>query len=276
MAFCNSCGSNIPDGTKFCPICGVSLNAVEKAETDAAAEAPYSTDISESQDTPEPHDTYQPQGEKETTDTQEPLPPVQAEVLPEIVSPILSDPIPQAPEPPLFDIPEEQTPEPPLSGMPEEQTPEEPAAVIPETPKSMPWETSPPVFTTTLPAQPLYPSSAAQSDIPPAQPPSYQPPAQPAIPKPQEARPPKGSPYAMVGTFKFIGLMILFSIPLIGWIFCIVMAFSAANRNIRNYARAGLILALVGIAIALVGYFVLYSMVMDVVNSIINFDFWYF
>ena len=190
-------------------------------------------------------------------------------------------------EPPVFIMPE---PEPPAVVEPEPAAAEpeppavvepEPAAAEPESPAPVmpapvyaapePWSPPPQTFATTLPPQPLHPESSAQFDIPPAQPPPYQPSVLPVIPKSNEMKPPKGSPYAVVGTFKYIGLMILYSIPIIGWIFCIVMAFSAENRNVRNYARAGLILAILGIAIALVGYFVFAWIFLEFYDILLDF-----
>ena len=43
-----------------------------------------------------------------------------------------------------------------------------------------------------------------------------------------------------LSTRKFFFLMILFSIPVIGWLFCFVMAFVPRNVVIKNFARAAL------------------------------------
>lgn len=45
----------------------------------------------------------------------------------------------------------------------------------------------------------------------------------------------------------FFGLIVLFSIPVIGWIACIIMAFAPKNQSIKNYARAKLIWVGIGI-----------------------------
>ena len=55
-----------------------------------------------------------------------------------------------------------------------------------------------------------------------------------------------------IGTFGYIGLDILFAIPIIGWIFLIVFCFSDANINRRNYARAHVIVFLLSVIIAIV------------------------
>lgn len=43
-----------------------------------------------------------------------------------------------------------------------------------------------------------------------------------------------------LSTRKFFFLMILFSIPVIGWLFCVVMAFVPKNVVIKSFARAAL------------------------------------
>lgn len=55
-----------------------------------------------------------------------------------------------------------------------------------------------------------------------------------------------------LGAWAYVGLSILFSIPVIGWIFLIVFSFSDANINRRNYARsyfAGLLIVVILIAV---------------------------
>ena len=66
-----------------------------------------------------------------------------------------------------------------------------------------------------------------------------------------DAPPPAGSPYAVVGTWGFIGLTLLFMIPVIGWLVCLIMAFAAKNRNRRHFARATLIFMIIGILISI-------------------------
>lgn len=55
-----------------------------------------------------------------------------------------------------------------------------------------------------------------------------------------------------LGAWAYLGLSILFSIPIIGLVFVIVFSFSDANINRRNYARyylLTLILALIVLAV---------------------------
>ena len=54
----------------------------------------------------------------------------------------------------------------------------------------------------------------------------------------------------VVGTGAYFGLMLLFALPIIGQIACIIMAFAPKNKNIKHFARAMLIWTVIGIIIA--------------------------
>ena len=54
----------------------------------------------------------------------------------------------------------------------------------------------------------------------------------------------------VVGTGAYFGLMLLFAIPIIGQIACLIMAFAPKNKNIKHFARAQLIWMVIGIIIA--------------------------
>ena len=54
----------------------------------------------------------------------------------------------------------------------------------------------------------------------------------------------------VVGTGAYFRLMLLFAIPIIGQIACIIMAFAPKNKNIKHFARAMLIWTVIGIIIA--------------------------
>jgi hypothetical protein len=50
----------------------------------------------------------------------------------------------------------------------------------------------------------------------------------------------------------------LFGIPLIGWLVCLIFAFGGTRyRNKRNFARALLVLAIIGIVVSTLIYFAL-------------------
>ncbi len=67
--------------------------------------------------------------------------------------------------------------------------------------------------------------------------------------------PPPGTPFAVAGMGGFIGMLILFSIPVAGWIACIIMAFTMQNQNRRNFARAMLVFIVIQIVLAVALYF---------------------
>ncbi len=89
----------------------------------------------------------------------------------------------------------------------------------------------------------------------PQQQPSPQPHPAPQI-QPLPGQPPNGGRYAVIGTAGYFGLILLFSLPLVGWIICVVMAFSSGNLNRRNLARAMLIFMIIGLVLSVMLYFV--------------------
>ena len=57
---------------------------------------------------------------------------------------------------------------------------------------------------------------------------------------------------SVVSTGAFFGLNLLFSLPAIGWIICLVMAFAPQNQNIKNFARSKLIWIAIGIVVGII------------------------
>ena len=57
---------------------------------------------------------------------------------------------------------------------------------------------------------------------------------------------------AVVTTGAFFGLNLLFSLPAIGWIICLIMAFAPKNKNIKNFARSKLIWIAIGIILGII------------------------
>ena len=98
-----------------------------------------------------------------------------------------------------------------------------------------------------------------------------------AAPGPQYAQPknngdtppPKGSKYAVMSMGAYIGIMLLCSIPVLGWLICVIMAFAAGNRNRRNFAKAILVFLIIGLVLSVVLYFV-FGWVSDVLVQYIN------
>ena len=58
---------------------------------------------------------------------------------------------------------------------------------------------------------------------------------------------PQGGKYGVASTASFFWLMLLFALPVIGWICCIVFSFAPQNENIKHYARAILLWDIVAI-----------------------------
>ena len=74
----------------------------------------------------------------------------------------------------------------------------------------------------------------------------------------------------MVGTGWFFGMMLLFAIPVIGWLVCLITALAAKNENKKHFAKAMLIWLIIGLVLAVVGYFVfrwLGGALMDYINQ---------
>ena len=83
---------------------------------------------------------------------------------------------------------------------------------------------------------------------------------QPAIaPNPALAdqAPPRGSRYAVMSTGSYFGTILLFALPVIGWILCIIFACGGTkNLNKRNLARANLIFFLIALILSVILFFV--------------------
>jgi len=72
---------------------------------------------------------------------------------------------------------------------------------------------------------------------------------------------------AVIGTFGWLGTLILFAIPVVGFVLCIVWAFGSSNQNRRNFSRACLILSLIVIALSAVFAFILGPMAMVAIKD---------
>ncbi len=100
---------------------------------------------------------------------------------------------------------------------------------------------------------------------------SGEPSAPPVAPVKQEAQIPRQQAYVPpvhqptpsaqdpqvkpVGTGTFFGLQFLFSIPVIGWLVCLIMTFAPKNKSLKNYARAMLIWLLIGLVLGMAIFF---------------------
>lgn len=115
---------------------------------------------------------------------------------------------------------------------------------------------------------------------PPVQPAPQPAPYMGAVPPTQqyavEPRPEKVNP---LPTWKFIGMFILNGIPVIGLIMVLVWSFgSSFNRNTKSFARAILILRIIGLVFSIVAVIMYWSLLQSIVDSLggsIGFDFSY-
>jgi MFS family permease len=78
--------------------------------------------------------------------------------------------------------------------------------------------------------------------------------------------PPNGSSSAVISMGGFIGMMLLFAIPIVGWLICIIMAIVSSNANRRNFARATLVFLLIGLVFSVVMFF-LYRFLWGIVGG---------
>ncbi len=58
-------------------------------------------------------------------------------------------------------------------------------------------------------------------------------------------------------TAHFFWMMLVYSLPMIGWLICIIMAFAPKNESKKHFARAILIWAIVGIIISIIGLIIM-------------------
>jgi hypothetical protein len=96
-------------------------------------------------------------------------------------------------------------------------------------------------------------------------------PAQTPPPPPPAANNQQPAPQAavntVIGTFGWLGILILFSIPIVGFVLCILWAFGGGNLNRRNFARACLILSVIAIALSIVFAVLIWPLAMGYIKS---------
>jgi len=154
---------------------------------------------------------------------------------------------------------------------PEKAAVKEPEPAAPEAPKIQLQHATNLDFEEPAPPQP-----PPQPPAPP--PPQYQPqqftPPPPVVPPaytaPSDAAPPKNSPYTPTGTLAYMGLMILFYIPLIGLITSIVLTFTSKNVNRRNYGRAVFIFFIIQFVLSIglaIFFWIVWAQIADYANN---------
>lgn len=74
-----------------------------------------------------------------------------------------------------------------------------------------------------------------------------------------------------ISMWGYFGYQILFSLPVVGWIFVIVLSFASPNVNVRNFARSYfcvlIIVAIIALISAMTGGTILIA---DLLSSLIQ------
>ena len=94
--------------------------------------------------------------------------------------------------------------------------------------------------------------------------------AQPVYQQPVYAQPAADPTTKVASTGTYFGLMLLFALPIIGFIACIIMAFAPKNKNIKHFARAMLIWTIIGLVIGgllVAGLMALSNVLTDLMNQ---------
>lgn len=175
--FCEKCGNQMPDDSKFCLSCGAPAAGAESVQEAAPIVETAVNNVTETVT-------------EVSSAVEQPAAPAQPVPQPEPVQPV-SQPAPVRPEP--------------------TQAPQ---------------------------------AAPQQAFVQPTQNQYYQQPSAPE--KPEKVAPLK--------TWKFLGMFILSGIPLIGFIMILVWSFSSSfNKNTKSFARAILILWIIGLVLSIIG-----------------------
>ena len=100
---------------------------------------------------------------------------------------------------------------------------------------------------TKIAAAPTAPAPAKKEpERKPETPPAQKPPqTQGGYVPPQQTAP--SVPADVVGVGAYFWLTVLYHIPFLGWLVCLVMCFAPRNRNLKNFSRATLIRMIIGL-----------------------------
>lgn len=105
----------------------------------------------------------------------------------------------------------------------------------------------------TQPVPQTKPVSQVQPAQPPIQQPKYSQPLRPVRTvrqQPPITHDPKAD---IVGTAYYFFMMLVYAIPIIGFIVCLVNAFSGSNQSKKNFSKAFLIWTLIAVIIGIIG-----------------------
>ena len=252
MPFCPECNTEVSENTKFCTECGAPV-AQNKPNPEKAEENAISIKIDEKELAQEmelekssPQENIQFEQSEPTVFIEQSAP-----AAPNFSSSSESENSKQPVltlEPPIFDQ-HMQSPPPAAEPQPQQiQQPQQQQQPVFNPPPQQQQQPQQQQFRQT---QQQNTASSVPLSPPPA-PPANQP--QPG----SEQKPPYGTRYSVMGVGSYIGSTIVISIPVIGWLFCLIWAFAAKNQNKRNYMRMVLIFWLVALIIGVGIYFLGY------------------
>lgn len=255
---CKICGSEIPENVGFCPNCGAEIEKkvqdipLQDAPEDAFDPEDGTTVLTEGMSGPLVADQFvkkprehQPQSPEGKVVTPAPV----------TGSSILSDDsvVPSGkPQAPATQAPQGA----PVQPQAAPQKPQvQPQAVPPKAPQGVQPQAVPPKAPQAAPQQPK---------------PQFAPQPQQQMPRPVTPAQTGGSTISALGYF---GYMLLFSIPLVGFIIAIVFAVSHKNKNVKNFAIGWLFMLLFVIVINVILFFVFRAMGIDIMEDVL-FDLW--
>jgi|GEM_PF-922233 len=66
---------------------------------------------------------------------------------------------------------------------------------------------------------------------------------------------------SVLKTAAYFWYLVLYSVPFVGWLACIIISFAVKNKNLRNFSRAILISLLIVIAFWVIAYLALPSII---------------
>ncbi len=86
-------------------------------------------------------------------------------------------------------------------------------------------------------------------------------PPQPAVAEPSPPvypaqNVPQPDKSGVISTGYFFGMMLLYSVPVLGWLVCVVMSLAAKNQSKKNFAKAILIWLGIGLVLSVISYIV--------------------
>ena len=232
--FCTVCGKDIPDGVAFCTECGAKApadNNTEKKEVKQEA-APATRTCKKCGAELKEGVAFCTECGASSKDESDDAP--TAEVKTEALPPPVQE---QRQQPPPQQTPIHTQAPPVQQARPQPQYTQQP-------PQGQPVYQNQQPYNQQAYAQPQYQQPAYYQPHS-----TYQQQPQPTYAAPPPT--PKDESGGVVSTGTFFGTMLLFALPFIGFIACIIMCFAPKRKSLKNYAKANLIWAIIGLVFSI-------------------------